>query len=346
MIIDSENMIIGITMGDPAGIGPEIIVKYYSEKSNSNPNIITFVLGHYLTFKNIINKIGLNNLKINVLDEFNVNKFEKDCVNLIEIGNDINIIPEFGKISEIAGELSFRSIKKAIELALEDKINAVVTAPINKRCLNLSGYNFSGHTEIFAYYTNTKKYCMLLASDKLKVAHVTTHVSLSDAIKKINKERIIDVIILLHEALKKFGFNEPKIGVAGLNPHAGEDGLFGNEEQFNILPAIQEAKSMNINVEGPLPADTLFPLAAGGKFDGCVAMYHDQGHIPFKLLDFQWDEKSNKMIGMEGVNITLGLPFVRTSVDHGTAYEIAGKGIANHNALKKAIEYAIMLSSN
>lgn len=340
---DLKNKIIGITMGDPAGIGPEIILKYYLENNNFDKPVV--VIGHYPSFENISKRLGIN-VRFNVLNELIINKLKNDSLNIIEIGADISEIPEQGKISEIAGELSFRSIKKAIDLALENKISAVVTAPINKKCLNISGYNFSGHTEIFAHYTGTKKYCMLLASEKLKVAHVTTHVSLSDAIKKITDERVFEVIILLYEALKKFGINNPKIGVSGLNPHAGEDGMFGNEDITIILSAVQKAKLLNINVEGPLPADALFPLAVGGKYDGCVAMYHDQGHIPFKLLDFKWDEKIGKMMGMEGVNITLGLPIIRTSVDHGTAYEIAGKGLANHNALKKAIEYAVMLSNN
>lgn len=342
MEINIKNKVIGITMGDPAGIGPEIILKYYLENNNGN---LIVVIGHYLTFENISKRLGYN-VKFNVLNEFLLNKFKYDSLNIIEIGNDINEVAELGRISKIAGELSFRSIKKAIELALENKISAVVTAPINKRCLNVSGYNFSGHTEIFAHYTGAKKYCMLLASEKLKVAHVTTHVSLSDAINKINEERVFDVIIMLYEALKKFGVNNPKIGVAGLNPHAGEDGLFGNEDQNKILPAVQKAKSQNIDVEGPLPADALFPLAVGGKYDGCVAMYHDQGHIPFKLLDFKWNDQMKRMMGMEGVNITLGLPIIRTSVDHGTAYEIVGNGIANPNALKKAIDYALILSNN
>jgi len=342
MNITTENKIIGITMGDPAGIGPEIILKYYQE-NKSIYNIV--VIGHFLTFENINKRLKLD-IKFNVIDELDFDKLDYNSLNLIEIGNDIGIVPEIGKISNIAGELSFRSIIKAINLAIENKICAVVTAPINKKCLNSTGYKFSGHTEIFSYYTNTRKYCMMLASNKLKVAHVTTHCSLHDAINKINDERVLDVILLLNDALKKFGFSQPRIGVAGLNPHAGEDGLFGNEDKIKILPAVLKAKSMNINVDGPLPADSLFPLATGGKYDGCVAIYHDQGHIPFKLLDFKWDENTGIMTGMEGVNITLGLPIIRTSVDHGTAYEIAGKGLANYNALKKAIEYAYMLSEN
>ncbi len=336
--------LIAITMGDPGGIGPEIILK------TLNDNVFIdicnlLIIGHLPTIEFYNNLLGFN-MKINILNAPNVNDYKNNMINIIEIGNDIKDLPEIGKISMMGGVLSFKSIEKAIELAMEKNIDAIVTAPINKECLNKAGYNYSGHTEIFAKLTGCKNYCMLLASDRLKIAHVTTHIALKTVFDKISVNRIVDVIVLLNEFLIKIGLNYPLIGVAGINPHAGENGLFGNEESTFIIPAIEKAKEKGINIDGPIPPDSLFPLAAGGRYHGCVAMYHDQGHIPFKMLDFKWNENTKKMEGMEGVNITLGLPIIRTSVDHGTAYEIAGKGIANHNALKKAIHYAIKLSTN
>jgi 4-hydroxythreonine-4-phosphate dehydrogenase len=187
---------------------------------------------------------------------------------------------------------------------------------------------------------------MLLADEKLKVIHVSTHVSLRKACDLARKSRIVDVISILNEALLKLGIENPRIGVAGLNPHAGDEGLFGDEEKNEILPAIKSAQEQGIIADGPIPPDTLFALAVGGKYDGCVAMYHDQGHIPFKLTGFEWDQKKGVMKSVKGVNITLGLPIIRTSVDHGTAFEIAGKGIASPDALLFAIEYAVKLFTN
>jgi 4-hydroxythreonine-4-phosphate dehydrogenase len=218
-----------------------------------------------------------------------------------------------------------------------------VTNPINKGAIHAAGHHFSGHTEIYAHYTNSPKFAMLLADEKMKVIHVSTHVSLRKACDLVKKDRVLETIRLLNDGLKMIGIEQPRIGVAGLNPHAGDGGLFGDEEVLEIIPAISLAKTEGIKAEGPFPPDTLFALAQGGRFDGCVAMYHDQGHIPFKLTGFEWDEKSGSMKSVKGVNITLGLPVIRTSVDHGTAFEIAGKGIASPDALVYAIEYALKL---
>lgn len=187
---------------------------------------------------------------------------------------------------------------------------------------------------------------MMLVDDNFRVVHVTTHVSLRQACDMVKRERVLDVIQLAYQETIKLGIDHPRIGVAGLNPHAGDGGLFGDEEINEILPAIEDACKMGILAEGPIPPDSLFALARGGKFDVCVAMYHDQGHIPFKLLGFQWDEIKNSMKSVKGVNVTLGLPIIRTSVDHGTAFEIAGKGIASPDALMNAIEYAVKLCKN
>jgi 4-hydroxythreonine-4-phosphate dehydrogenase len=269
--------------------------------------------------------------------------FQYGTMDLLDLPVENPETIEFGRISVSAGDIAFRSVKKAIELAMSGEVDGTVTNPIHKEAINLAGHHFSGHTEIFAHFTNTSKYAMLLADEKIRVIHVSTHVSLREACDLVKKERVLETIRLLNEGLKMIGINEPHIGVAGLNPHAGDGCLFGNEEILEIVPAVELAKSEGILVEGPIPPDTLFALANGGHFDGCVAMYHDQGHIPFKLTGFVWDEESGSMKTVKGVNITLGLPIIRTSVDHGTAFEIAGKGIASPDALLYAIEYALKL---
>jgi 4-hydroxythreonine-4-phosphate dehydrogenase len=226
---------------------------------------------------------------------------------------------------------------------MQKKVDGTVTGPIHKEAINKAGFHFSGHTEIFAHFTDTKKCAMLLVGDDLKIIHVSTHVALRQACDLVTKERIIEVVLLLDHVLKKLGIASPRIGVAGLNPHSSDGGLFGNEERNEIIPAIEEVRERGIKADGPFPADTLFAMAHGGRFDGCVAMYHDQGHIPLKLLGFVWNNENGTMKSVSGVNITLGLPILRTSVDHGTAFEIAGKGIASPDALMNAIEYAVKL---
>jgi 4-hydroxythreonine-4-phosphate dehydrogenase len=223
-------------------------------------------------------------------------------------------------------------------------VDATVTGPINKKSINEAGHHFAGHTEIYAHFTNTKKYAMLLVEDKMKVIHVSTHVSLRQACDLVKKERILEVIELLRNGMISLGETNLKIGIAGLNPHAGDSGLFGTEDDLEILPAVEELKRLGYDVEGPVPPDTMFAKAATGYYGGVVAMYHDQGHIPFKLTGFKWNSEKNQMDSVKGVNITMGLPIIRTSVDHGTAFEIAGKGIASADAMVLAIESAVQLS--
>lgn len=335
--------ILAITMGDPAGIGPEIAVKAFSDTwvyEQCRPLLVgsTPVIEQALCF-------GDGSLTVNPVQDVKEAKFEFGVIDLLDIGMVVGDI-EPGRVSAEAGNLAFHSIIKAIELAKSGEVDGTVTNPINKKALNDAGHHFSGHTEIYAHYTNTPKYAMLLADEKLRVIHVSTHVSLRQACDLAKKERILEVVGILNDGLKKLGFENPKIGVAGLNPHSGDSGLFGDEEIKEISPAIEEARKNGIDAEGPVPPDTLFALAAGGKFDGCVAMYHDQGHIPFKVVGFQWDDETGKMKSVKGVNITLGLPIIRTSVDHGTAFEIAGKGVASPEALLCAIEYAVKLTRN
>ena len=246
----------------------------------------------------------------------------------------------------MAGNAAFEAVKKVIHFAMEKKIDATVTGPINKEAIHAAGHFFSGHTEIYAHYTGTKKYAMMLIEGNLRVVHVTTHVSMRQACDLIKKDRVMDVIQLADNACRKLGILNPKIGVAGLNPHASDGGLFGREEEKEITPAIREAKRNGIDVDGPISGDTLFSKARGGQYDIVIAMYHDQGHIPLKLLGFNWNEQLKKWDSVKGTNITLGLPIVRVSVDHGTAFDQAGNGTANEESLLNAIEHASMIALN
>jgi len=336
--------IIAITMGDPASIGPEIAVKALKEKRIYDI-CRPLLTGDAGVFNDIINRLQLK-VQLNVIDKVSDAKFEYGTIDVLDLKNvDLSKL-EFGKINGMCGEASFQSVKKVIELAMGGDVDATVTGPINKKSINEAGHHFAGHTEIYAHYTNTKKYAMLLVEDNINVIHVSTHVSLRQACDLVKKDRILQVIDLLRSGLIQLGKTNLKIGVAGLNPHAGDSGLFGTEDDEEILPAVKEAKRLGYDVEGPVPPDTMFAKAAMGAYGGVVAMYHDQGHIPFKLAGFKWNAEKQQMDSVKGVNITLGLPIIRTSVDHGTAFEIAGKGIASADAMILAIESAVQLSNN
>lgn len=339
-----EKPIVAITMGDPASIGPEIAVKALLDKSVTalcKPVIV----GDASVFRQIIDELKLK-ASVHQIQSVNEAKFENGVIDVFDLNNtDISQL-HFGEISAMAGHASFEAVKKAIELAMSGGVDATVTGPINKKSINEAGHHFAGHTEIYAHFTDTKKYAMLLVEERLKVIHVSTHVSLRQACDLVKKDRILEVIDLLHSGLQQLGEENLKIGIAGLNPHAGDNGLFGTEDDLEIKPAVEEAKQRGYDVEGPVPPDTLFAKAATGAYGGVVAMYHDQGHIPFKLNGFQWDAKKQQMKSVKGVNITMGLPIIRTSVDHGTAFEIAGKGIASADAMILAIESAVQLSKN
>ncbi|WP_068675144.1 4-hydroxythreonine-4-phosphate dehydrogenase PdxA [Oceanobacillus sp. Castelsardo] len=328
----SKKPIIGITMGDAAGVGPEIIVKsLQSEELYEQAHPI--VIGDAKMLKRAANLLDINTTirSIGTDADFTETAFgEIVCVNLDILPADL----PFGVVSAEAGHAAFEFLKTAIELANEGKIQAICTAPLNKEALHKGGHIYPGHTEILAELTGTKDFSMMLSSPKLKVIHVTTHIGLLDAIKTIEPERVHKVIELAHDTLSKSGIQGPKIGVCGINPHAGENGLFGyGEEEEKIIPAVERSQKEGINVEGPLPADTLFFRAQRGDFDIVVAMYHDQGHGPIKVLGLE-----------SGVNITVGLPIIRTSVDHGTAFDIAGKGIVDDRSMLEALRQAIELA--
>ena len=323
--------IIAITMGDPSGVGPEIIVKSLNDK-NIYENCRPFVVGDLKILKRALGVTDIC-LQLNTISNPEDAKFEYGTIDIIDLDLVSEDLP-WGQVSADAGNAAFRYLEKSISFANEQRIHGICTAPLNKEALHKAGHMYPGHTEILAELTNTKEFAMMLSAPGLRVIHVTTHIGLLDAINKINVDRQYTVIKLAHETLKKAGIQSPRIAVCGINPHAGENGLFGHgEEEEKIIPAVEKAQAEGINVQGPLPADTLFFRARRGDFDIVVAQYHDQGHGPIKVL------------GLEaGVNITVGLPTIRTSVDHGTAFDIAGKNIADEQSLKEAIRMAIELA--
>lgn len=336
--------ILGISIGDPAGIGPEIAVKALNHKEIYDI-CRPLVVGDSNVIRDAIRITGLR-LEIRAISEVEEAKYEYGVIDVIDLKNVDMSRLEYGKVSAMAGNAAFEAVKKVIELAMDKKIDATITGPINKEALNLAGHHYSGHTEIYAHYTNTKDYSMMLAHENMRVVHVSTHVSLREACDRVKKDRVLSVIKLADDACKKLGIAEPRIGVAGLNPHAGENGMFGREEIEEIIPAVEEAKALNINADGPIPPDSLFSKARGGWYDIVVAMYHDQGHIPLKVVGFEWNENEKKWNSISGVNITLGLPIIRSSVDHGTAFGKAGKGTASELSLIHAIEYGVKLAVN
>ncbi len=310
---------IAITIGDPAGIGPEVALKAISAKEIAGI-CKPVIVGDRAVIEETIDKLGIP-LSINDLE-------------LIDAGaiKDRN----FQKCMPTAegGKACMAYIKKVVELALNKSVDAIVTAPISKEALKMAGFKWPGHTELLAELTNIKDFAMMFYSDKLKVILVTIHTALSNVPDLIKKGKVLKTILLAKKACDMLGIENPRIAVSGLNPHAGESGIFGNEEIKEITPAIEEAQNMGISVSGPSPADTLFYRAYNGEFDIIVCMYHDQGLTPFKMIAFE-----------KGVNMTVGLPIVRTSPDHGTAYDIAWKGIANPSSMIEAIKLAVRVKT-
>ncbi|MFL8952721.1 4-hydroxythreonine-4-phosphate dehydrogenase PdxA [Helcococcus kunzii] len=337
--------IIGITLGDPAGIGPEITLKAFS-KSKLYDNCRPLLIGDKSIIEYYLAQHPELNLSINVVKNPEEGKYTHGTIDMIDMGLYTADQIQIGEISALAGKAAYLYVEKVIKLALENKIDATVTNPLNKKAMNLAGYKYAGHTEIYADLTGTEKYTMMLADGNLRVVHISTHVSLREACDLVKKDRIIDVIRIANNACKELGIQKPKIAVAGLNPHAGENGLFGKEEIEEIEPAINVCKSEGIDVYGPEAPDTVFSRANGGMFDIVVAMYHDQGHIPLKVKGFVYSQENNKWKEVKGVNITLGLPIIRVSVDHGTAFDAAGKWIASEVSLENAIDFAIQFAEN
>ncbi len=336
--------IIGISVGDPAGIGPEITAKALSLAEIYDLGR-PLVIGEIEMMKDAIRFSGLD-LKVRPVSSPKEGAYQLGTMDVFDLKNIDGRSIQYKKVSAETGRASFEYIRKVIDLALAKEIDATVTGPINKEAINLAGFHYSGHTEIYADFTHTKDYAMMLLHGHFRVIHVSTHVSLREACNRVRKDRILRVIRLGYDTVKRLGVENPKIGVAGLNPHAGESGLFGREEIEEIEPAVRAAQGEGFLVEGPVPPDTIFSKMQGGQYDLVVVMYHDQGHIPTKVLGFQYDEKTKTWGSMSGVNITCGLPIVRVSVDHGTAFGKAGEGRANPESMVQALEIAARLAGH
>ncbi|MFH1638976.1 MAG: 4-hydroxythreonine-4-phosphate dehydrogenase PdxA [Chloroflexota bacterium] len=322
--------IVAVTMGDAAGTGPEIITKAFAGREIQDI-ARAVVIGDLATMQAAleITKAALKVRGIRTLEEA---RFQDGALDVIDLQNiDLSRL-ERGRIDAMAGRAAFAYIKQATELALSGKVNAIVTSAISKEALNRAGYQYPGHTELLAELCGVSDIAMMLVSGRLRVIHVTTHVSLRQVAERLSPKRILTVIGIADDAVRRMGVVTPHIAVAGLNPHAGEGGLFGDEEERIIVPAVAASRRQGFSVTGPLPPDSVFFRAAQGEFDAVVAMYHDQGHIAIKMLGID-----------EGVNITLGLPIIRTSVDHGTAFDKAGKGTASPKSLVASIKLASLL---
>lgn len=333
--------ILGVTMGDPAGVGPEIIARAAAEpvvRRDSRP----VVIGAATTMRAALELTG-SPVAVHAVSRVADCRWAENALEVLDLANvDMHTLPR-GAVSAAAGKAAYEYIERAVALAQTGDIHGIVTAPINKEALAAAGMQHSGHTEILARLSGTRDFAMLLLGHDLRVIHVTTHVALRQVPQLVTKDRVLKTVRLAHKTMVGLGRQNARIAVAGLNPHAGEDGLFGDEEQVSIVPAIEAARAEGMTVVGPLPADTLFSRARGGEFDIVVAMYHDQGHIPVKTLGFNYDEQTKRWTGLSGVNVTVGLPFVRVSVDHGTAFDRAWKGSANPESMIEAIDVAVRM---
>ena len=354
-----ERPIVGISMGDPFGNGPEITVKALNDPEvykTCKPLVVgdRSCMEYALAVSRKVNGIDL---KLNLVESPAQGRYEYGTIDLIDLG----IVPK-DKIPDtlaeehpkafdvgpcaLGGEAAFQYVVKVIDLAMKKEIQATVTNALSKEAINMAGHHYSGHTEIYAEYTGTNKYAMMLAHHDFRVVHVSTHVSLREACDRVKKARVLEVIEIADKVCKDMGIEHPKVAVAGLNPHCGENGLFGREEIEEIKPAIDAAKAEGIDVIGPCPPDSVFSQAIGGWYDIVVVMYHDQGHIPIKTVGFVYDREKQSWKAVEGVNITLGLPIVRVSVDHGTGYALAGTGTSNELSLVNSIAYAASFGKN
>ncbi|WP_158744519.1 4-hydroxythreonine-4-phosphate dehydrogenase PdxA [Acidisphaera sp. L21] len=332
---------LAITMGDPAGIGPEIIVKAAQRLHDriASGSLRLLVIGSNPALEAARRKFtpGL------VISEVTEGDANWPALAAMQAGPEGEpILP--GVLSADGGRFAFQAVDQGVKLALAGRIGGIVTAPLNKEALNKAGYHYPGHTEMLAELTGVRGSCMMLAHGNMRVSHVTTHIALEDVPKRATPERIRRVLDLTHDAVTRLGLGRAKIAVAALNPHAGEGGLFGRHDIDVAGPVIAQAVADGMDVVGPVPGDTVFVKLRAGQYDAVIANYHDQGHIPVKLLGFEIDPATGKWNDLSGVNITMGLPIIRTSVDHGTAFDIAGQGIANEQSLVEAIEYAELLA--
>ena len=351
--------ILGISMGDPFGNGPEITVRALADATiydRCKPLVVGDESSMRYALK-VAEKVNGIHLELNVVKIPAEGKYTYGTIDLMDLGLvPAEEIPDTSDLDEpkpfgvgacaVGGEASFQYVKKVIELAMAGEVDATVTNALSKEAINMAGHHYSGHTEIYADYTHTSKYTMMLAHENLRVVHVSTHVSLREACDRVKKDRVLDCIRIANAGCKALGIKEPKIGVAGLNPHCGENGMFGREEIEEIQPAIDAALAEGINVpeKKPTPPDTVFSKALGGWYDIVVVMYHDQGHIPLKVKGFVYNREEKHWEAVAGVNVTLGLPIIRASVDHGTGFGHAGSGNANELSLVNAMDYAIRMA--
>ena len=332
---------LAITMGDPAGIGPEIIVK-------SAARLRDRIQSGELAFVVIGSNRALEQARAQFTPDLEIPEVTEagatwPALCALQAGPEGEPILT-GQLSADGGRFAYLAVERGVRLAQSGRVGAIVTAPLNKEALNMAGYHYPGHTEMLAELTGVKGSCMMLAHGNMRVSHLTTHIALEDVPKRVTPDRLRRVIELTHDAVMRLGAGRARIAVAALNPHAGEGGLFGRHDIDVATPVIEEAVAAGRDVVGPVPGDTVFVKLRAGQYDAVIANYHDQGHIPVKLLGFEIDPATGKWDDLSGVNITLGLPIVRTSVDHGTAFDIAGKGIANEQSLIEAIEYAERLA--
>jgi 4-hydroxythreonine-4-phosphate dehydrogenase len=313
--------LLGLTVGDPAGIGPEVTLMAARDPRSRVARVVA--IGSLEALRAAHGVVG-DGPQLREVTSPSDARFEPGTLDVITVPSDRPV--PFGRLSAVAGQIAFEGVRRAVDLALAGDIDGIVTAPLNKEAIALAGHAYPGHTEILADLTGTREFAMMLTAHKLRVVHVTTHVGIRQMLERVTTDRVLTTVRLAHRSLEEMGIPSPSVAVAGLNPHAGEGGLFGDEEARIIAPAIARARTEGIEATGPWPADTLFGRAVAGDFDVVVAMFHDQGHIAIKVLGFE-----------TGVNATIGLPIVRTSVDHGTAFDIAGTGRASHDSMVEAI---------
>ena len=350
--------ILGITMGDPFGNGPEITVKALSDPAvydRCRPLVVGDAAAMEYAAK-AARAVSDIQTVIHPVKAVGESSFTPGVIDVLDLGllkaSDIPGDPAAPKpfgvgACKLGGECAFQYVKKVIELAMANQVDATITNALAKEAINMAGHHYSGHTEIYADYTHTKKYTMMLAHEDLRVVHVSTHVSLRNACDLVKKDRVLDVIRIADAGCRALGIQNPKIGVAGLNPHCGENGMFGTEEIEEIQPAIDAALAEGINIpeKKPTPPDTVFSKALGGWYDIVVVMYHDQGHIPLKVKGFVYNKAEGHWDAVAGVNVTLGLPIIRASVDHGTGFGHAGDGHANQLSLVNAMDYGIRMAN-
>jgi 4-hydroxythreonine-4-phosphate dehydrogenase len=327
-VLDPDRPLLAITIGDPSGIGPEITLKALTH-TEVYAICRPVVVGDRRILDRAMPAIGAGELTIFPTIDPAAGVFEPGFLTLLDLRNADPRDCPIGEVSAASGRAAVEYVFAAADLAIAGDVDGVVTAPLNKAAMHAAAFSYAGHTELLAERTGAERVSMLLVGPNLKVVHVSTHVALSEAIRRVTRQRVEEVIDIAHQACLALGVPEPLIAVAGLNPHAGEGGIFGDEEIREILPAIEAARTRGLRVTDPQPGDTVFLRATKGEYDIVVAMYHDQGHIPMKLLAFD-----------SGVNVSVGLPIVRTSVDHGTAFDIAGKGVAREESMLAAIDVA------